>query len=375
MKAVRRPKTSRKATGVRNDRKLLPVSVVGRREETPNVALEAVEMNIFETIGRVTHRIEPFHSQFLADALSRSLEGDRSLFDAVWKLAAPLDWEVPGHARVVSEQAADGGRRIDVCLSSDLPRGRVVGIEVKTVAVSAEFDQLERYLYGLRKEFPGCDVQVSYLTPFNRRRAGPAAESLKTVRAFDDFARVFPQARHISWLDIADVPWDGNELWRQHQEYVRKRMSSHSRLENLESGRDFADFFGEEASEKFRNGLQDLGIKLGIDGTTIDLRRYQEDESFAASLTSALKTLLGADQVSRNANRPDKFGDGLRCRFLDSPHREIHQALFNLSRTFPYVWVEGKHDYGIRTAHEGHPSGVSLLTSRGPDRLVIGKRR
>ena len=92
-------------------------------------------------------------------------------------------------------------------------------------------------------------------------------------------------------------------------------------------------------------------------------------------LTSAVKILLGADQVSRNANRSDKFGGELRCRFLDSPHREIHQALFNLSRTFPYVWVEGKRDYGVRTAHESYSSGVSLLTSRGPDSLVIGKRR
>ena len=152
-------------------------------------------MNIFETIGRVTHRIEPFHSQFLADALSRSLEGDRSLFDGRLEAgSAPPIGKFQVMPGVVSEQSADGGRRIDVCLSSDLPRSRVVGIEVKTVAASAESGQLERYLYGLRKEFPGCDVQVSFLTPFNRRRAGAVADSLKTVLAFDDFARVSPQA-------------------------------------------------------------------------------------------------------------------------------------------------------------------------------------
>ena len=46
-------------------------------------------MNIFETIERVSGTYEPYHSRFLADALEDSLGGDRSLFDAVWRLAAP----------------------------------------------------------------------------------------------------------------------------------------------------------------------------------------------------------------------------------------------------------------------------------------------
>ena len=332
-------------------------------------------MNIFETIGKVTHRIEPFHSQFLAEALALSLRGDRSLFDTVWKLAAPPDWEVPSQAWVTAEETLDGGRRIDICLRCDLPYKRVVGIEIKTVTASADSGQLEKYLDGLKKRFPCYDVQVSYLSPFNRRRASDAANSLKTVRAFDEFVSIFPRARHVSWLDVASIPWDGNALWRQHQEYVRDRISSHARLENLELNRDIAVFFGKEAAEKFRNELADLGIDVRIDGTRINLRDYGEDRPLADPLIRALKILLDAGQVSRNANRADKFGHELRRRFLDSPHREIHRALFDLSRMFPYVWLEGKHDYGVRTAHKNHSSGVSLLRSHGPDCLVVGERR
>ena len=69
-------------------------------------------MNIFETIERATSRIERFHSQFLADSLQESLTGDRSLFDQVWTLVAPPDWQIPESAdqvRVIPEQGVEGG--------------------------------------------------------------------------------------------------------------------------------------------------------------------------------------------------------------------------------------------------------------------------
>ena len=49
-------------------------------------------LNIFQTIKCTTHRIEPFHAQFLGDALRASLTEDRSLFDGIWNLCAPADW-------------------------------------------------------------------------------------------------------------------------------------------------------------------------------------------------------------------------------------------------------------------------------------------
>ena len=93
-------------------------------------------MNIFETIRKVTSGYEQYHSQFLADALVESLSGDRSLFDEVWKITAPSDWEIPDHADITSEEVVERGR-VDICMRCVAPKDRVIGIEVKTVDASA----------------------------------------------------------------------------------------------------------------------------------------------------------------------------------------------------------------------------------------------
>ena len=114
-------------------------------------------MNIFETIGKATSRIERFHSQFLADALCESLKGNRSLFDQVWTLVAPSGWEIPERSdqvRVIPEQGVEGGR-VDICIHCFAPQDRVIGIEIKTVEDSSEPGQLERYRAGLKKNSGG----------------------------------------------------------------------------------------------------------------------------------------------------------------------------------------------------------------------------
>ena len=328
-------------------------------------------MNIFGTIGKVTTRVEPFHSQFLADALDASLKGDRSLFDAVWKLTAPPAWEVPHEASVSSEEVVQSGR-IDVCIRCDHPSQRVVAIEVKTDERSAESGQLEKYRVGLIKRFSKYEVQMSYLTPFNRERAGDAVGLLHTVREFEGFARSFPSSRHLSWLDVADISWDSNELWKQHQSYVRESISSREALgKKLELNRGFAEFFGEEAATRFLDRIE----QLGVSGTEVNLSELVDLPSFARSLADAFETLLITDNVSGNVSREDRFSNELRQQFLTSPYHEVHEALFGLSERYPYVWVQGKRDYGIRTAHRKHSSGVSLLRSDGPERLVVGERR
>ena len=334
-------------------------------------------MNIFEAMEKTSRRIETFHSQFLADALHASIGGDRSLFNAVWRLVAPEVWEAPERADINAEEFVPGQGRIDIAIRCDSPERRMVGIEVKTTDSSATDGQLERYRNGLVGKFPGYAVAIAYLTPFNRKWATDKADDLATVREFDGFQAKYPDARHISWLDIAAIPWNGNELWRQHQLYVYQHISSHKKL-RLSVARDRAldNFFGGAAVDSFWEALGELGIEPKADGgVVIELANFDGVPDFADNLAQAFQILVtDGEGVSRNANRGGSFSDDLRQQFLDSPHREVHAALFGLSNQ-SHVYVEGKGDYGLRVAHTGYGSGVSMVTSRGPARLIIRGQR
>ena len=335
-------------------------------------------MNIFETIGKVTSRIERFHSQFLADALTDSLNGDRSLFEAVWKLAVPPEWEIPTRAEVSSEEVVGHGQRVDICIRSSAPHNHVVGIEVKTDDASATPGQLVSYLAGLKGRFPESAIQIAYLAPFNSARAGAAAGRLATVREFTAFATQLPQARHVSWLDVAAIPWDGNALWEQHQAYVRERISPLAKLRvNTERNRKLDEFFGEELVQRFWEELAVWEIYAGANGADINLANFGDDlPSFVGSLVRALEILLDSDNVLHNSMRFDKFPEELRRPFLASPYHQVHRVLFGLAEAHPYVWIQGDGDYGVRTANKKSRSrSVSLLTSKGVDHLLVGQRR
>ncbi len=334
-------------------------------------------MNIFETIRKVTSGYEQYHSQFLADALVESLSGDRSLFDEVWKITAPSDWEIPDHADITSEEVVERGR-VDICIRCVAPKDRAIGIEVKTVDASAHPGQLEKYLDALEKKYPQSEIRIAYLTPFNRERAGDAAAQLRTIRVFEEFLEVFPSARHVSWLDIADIPWDCNDLWVQHQAFVVERISPKEKLRvNNASNQELAYFFGEEPVERFWDAMGILGIYEGENGAEVDLSEHSRDlPSFARELARAFEILIESDKVSGNAVKHDKFSEELRQPFLQSQYREVHATLFGLSQLFSCAWVEGKRDYGVRVAHkEKRSSGVSLLRSYGQNRIGFGMPR
>ncbi len=329
-------------------------------------------LNVFETIRKAQPtRTEPFHSQFIADALAQSLEAgqDRSLFDEVWRLIAPTKWCIPDNARVEAEVVVDSGR-VDVCVRDD-SRRRIVGIEVKTEDASAEYGQLEKYRFGLEKRYQGWGVAIAYLTPFNRERAKDKADSLHAVRVFNEFSQEIPNARHVSWIDVADICWDDNELWRQHQAYVREYISSYEKLSKRTlRSRGFDHFFGEAQADEFWDALHILGIEPDTNGATIEIARFNDCPLFAEKLVCAFETLIRhGNGISRHLKRDDKFSEGARRRFLESPYRGVHLALFDLSHRIPYVWVKGKSNYGIRVAHRTYPSGVSLVTSGDEGRL------
>ena len=173
-------------------------------------------------------------------------------------------------------------------------------------------------------------------------------------------------------MTFASIPWNGNGLWKQHQAFVRQRISSLKELgDKTKLNRGFATFFGKEASDRFSARLSELGIT----GTNISLSEFRDKPSFAKSFADAFEILLDAPNVSRHLDREDKFPNDLRKRFLDSLDYQIHEAIFDLSKRFNFVWIQGESNYGVRTAHRNHSGGVSLLTCYWPNRLVVGQPR
>lgn len=333
-------------------------------------------MNIFESIYRTTTRTEPFHSQFLADALKESICRDRSLFDPVWRLIAPKDWDVPEEAKVRPEDVLPERRRIDVLIECKSSK-RIVGIEVKTTDSSATPGQLGQYYNGLEEKYHGYDVAVAYLTPFNREQAGDKAVSLPTVTEFENFEREHPtRTCHVSWLDIAAIPWDGNELWRQHQQYVCQRISSLEKLcRSATRDRSLDEFFGEEPVDAFWRSLEELRIPTKSDGKYIEIKLSGRAPDFATKLAAAFRILIEEGEgVHRESSK--KNDEGQRDGFLEPPYGEIHGALFALAERYNHVWLAGSNDYGLRVAHRNHrSSGVSLVRSDGAETLKIVLQR
>ena len=63
----------------------------------------------------------------------------------------------------------------------------------------------------------------------------------------------------MSWLDLADVHWNGGDLWEQHRAYVQTEIASQQQLAKWQAGgrsRRLADFFGPEAAEVFDEQLR-----------------------------------------------------------------------------------------------------------------------
>ena len=85
--------------------------------------------------------------------------------------------------------------------------------------------------------------------------------------------------------------------------------------------------------------------------------------------------LVESKAVRGAEGKRDAFDDALRERFLAATTASVHRAIFGLATEHENVWIEGKLDYGLRVAHPAHRNGVSLLTSRGVDRVEVGRPR
>ncbi|MDZ7727356.1 MAG: hypothetical protein U5Q44_03710 [Dehalococcoidia bacterium] len=202
---------------------------------------------------------------FLPMRYGQSIESDSRLFRAVWDkgVSGGERWSAPATAVVAEEDVIDAGR-VDVVIR-DEDRRRVLAIEAKTVEGSVRDDQLELVPGGASAQsILDDEVRIAYLTPFNRSRAGDMADGLHSVRLLETFREVHPGAVHMSWLDIADVEWDGGDLWEQHRDYVRRRMCDPAVLQSARGARDrgLGEFVGEDIVAEFWTRLTQHGILL-----------------------------------------------------------------------------------------------------------------
>ena len=331
-------------------------------------------LNIFCIIRQVSSRIEPYCSQFFADALSSSFEKDRTLFEKVWTLSSPPDWKPPTEARIVVEEILEGNKRIDIAIF-DEALSRILGIEVKTTDESVEPEQLETYYRLLQRQYPSKEVAVVFVTPFNEGSVKDISKNsfeavrLPSVREYHELCRAIcpDRAAHVSWRQIANIDWAGDPLWKQFVWFVQNQIASNDILEEyLRNDLSLARFFSDGAVEEFKIAMRGLTRSDG----SVRLETLASDPGALQSFLKALTTLIEDEQrVDLRKSRQDRFvADGI-AKLIESEYGRVHGEVFKLSSEYCHVWIEGKNDYGLRVTHKNHPGGVSILTSSAKDNL------
>lgn len=142
--------------------------------------------------------------------------------------------------------------------------------------------------------------------------------------------------------------------------------------------RPFEEFFVPQTVEVFWEMLEAHGVKLntGPGATVIRLREFAASP---AQLVEGLEVLIhgvrGGTEVDKTWNRHDRFAVAARHPYLVGGWQDYHEAVFQLPRKYPHVWVAGRKRYGLRVATVDHPHGVSLLTGVTPERFWTGQAR
>ena len=179
--------------------------------------------------------------------------------------------------------------------------------------------------------------------------------------------------RHVSWLDVVDIGWEGgNEIWQQHRTFVVSEISSYAKLKNRSKrDRSFNVFFGDAAADAFWEGLAAVGIESSPGaGARVSLAEVKDVCAFMGAFEELMRNGEG---IRRQRQRTDEFpGQDV---FVNAPAGKVHEALFDLARQFEFVWIQGKENYGVRVVHDAHAGGVSLVRSLDKEHLLIGEPR
>lgn len=266
-----------------------------------------------------------------------------------------------------------------------------MGIEVKTKCDSANRNQLLRYSEQLLTEAASSNISLAFLTPFNRNsfqdNRTELADQNHAIREFEAFDKQVDGSmwtKHLNWLDVAEIAWDGDPLWRQHLFYVRTEIANVARLRTEpHPNRRLGDFFSQEAVSSFWYAMrQAQALEVRENETlVINLREFVEGNFNARQLATAFRYLI-TDSASVNSDKEVPGGtDFPRAEHHYHPFSVVHQEILNLSDEFHHVqaktWSQsvGERNYGLRVAHKHHDS-VSLVTSNFESgELIVNERR
>ena len=124
-------------------------------------------------------------------------------------------------------------------------------------------------------------------------------------------------------------------------------------MEYVLERRIFFKAFGNGPAQDFWEAFD----KFAVDHWTANVIKLEDYSiaslpEFARSLAGAFEILIteGAG-VRTDHSRSDDFSKARREPFYNSPYRAVHGALFDLSKQFPNVWVEGDREgYKIKVS-------------------------
>ncbi|WP_297085789.1 PD-(D/E)XK nuclease family protein [uncultured Draconibacterium sp.] len=329
--------------------------------------------NIFKIIEKVTSRIEPFHSEFLADALRKNsslLVGLLHLIQNQTRINLS-DLINANQFEVISEDSFDDNKRIDIVILSPASKD-IVGIEVKTTDSSVRDNQLNEYYAKLTNKYPGKRIIFVFLTPYNidnlPEEINPS--NIKAIKEFSYYASNHTNSVHLNWDQVISLYQDldnyAGSIFESHHDFIQKRVTNTakliSRLSNLERNRGLADFFGEECVETFLEKIMDSNITYQENESNITFP-IPNNTTAIGNLLSLFSILIESDNLKKTVKRQDRVEKALILSYENSSHGDFFISFFDLIHSYKYLWIEGKGNLGIRAAHESHPSsGVSLFT-------------
>jgi hypothetical protein len=337
------------------------------------------EFNIFKSLGHVTSRIEPFHSRVFSDFLQHDAEFcERFIKKFVpTRIIAKHKLSKEEPPRVTAEDNRGAGERIDITLSYP---GIVVGIEIKTSDSSTTQGQLIAYHKLLTEWYPGKDVFMIYLTPFNRDNIRDIAPTrIHAISEFESY-KGFKSGWgiHINWEEAvamypSNITRDIGVLYKQHASYMRNQICDFEIINTIVNNRELALFLGDSVVAAFFDTLKGSNIQFKDSSDKIEIP-LSENIACHDDIISSLNMLMQSDHLDKTKSKRSNITKDFRAEYERTVFGEFFRHLFRVVDQYGHLWLQGKASIGLRAAHKNYTTGVSICTLTH-DQVNIVKRR